>query len=55
MSEKKLEFYKTVAREFSQIVPDFESVKEVAIFTLVAANDPYPTDVDMALALPRVS
>lgn len=49
--KNKLDFYKSVAKEFAETVKSIASVKEVAIFASVAGNDPFPTDVDVALFL----
>lgn len=48
-TNNKLEFYKSVAKGFTDTVKTFDSVKEVAIFASVAGNDPFPTDIDVAL------
>ncbi|MGK5087096.1 zinc-ribbon domain containing protein [Bdellovibrionota bacterium FG-2] len=47
----KLAQYKAVAADFSDQVKVFQSVEEVGIFASVAGNDPYPSDVDVALFL----
>lgn len=49
--DNKLECYKSVAIEFAEKIKELDSVAEVAIFASVAANDQYPSDVDVALFL----